>query len=143
MSYNDLQLPNARPWLKQSPKSAVSTDLTADQTVSAFFSNFIMFPCSHSSNPGFLEHLPSMFQEANVTTRSALRFAVRATAYADATAQEGNDGAREMALVWYGRALESLGEALKTGTQVDDHVLMTIVVLDLFEVSFAYERNAG
>jgi hypothetical protein len=84
-----------------------------------------------------------MFQEANVTTRSALRFAVRAVAYADAVAQQDTDGARDMALVWYGRALESLGEALKAGTEVDDHVLMTIVVLDLFEVSFFCKHRGG
>jgi hypothetical protein len=77
-----------------------------------------------------------MFMEVNTSTRTALRFAVRATAYADMASQENNLIVREAAITYYGRALEVLGSAMKDGVEVDDYVLMNIVVLDLFEVSF-------
>jgi hypothetical protein len=107
-----------------------------EQAVSGFFDKFVMYPCSQGSSPGFLEHLPCMFTESNVENRVALRWAVRAAAYANAAAGGHDQLAREKAIKCYGLALSTLHTSLtQSKMAADDHVLMTVVVLDLFEVS--------
>lgn len=81
-----------------------------------------------------------MFKEVNVEGRFALRWAVQAAAYADAVSsnQESNALASK-ALQCYGMALGALGESLSiSGKEPDDYDLMTVVVLDLFEVDTLY-----
>jgi hypothetical protein len=78
-----------------------------------------------------------MFKEVNVEGRYALRWAVEAAAYADVSnnqEQERNALARK-ALKCYGMALKALGESLSApGKEPDDYDLMTVVMLDIFEV---------
>jgi len=89
VSLSDRNLSNPRLWLKDDvTSSAVSTD---DQVVSAFFDKFVMYPCNLGSSGGFLEYLPCMFEEVNVGNRIALRWAVRAAAYASLSRDQQND----------------------------------------------------
>ncbi|PSR82107.1 hypothetical protein BD289DRAFT_454489 [Coniella lustricola] len=116
------------------------------------------------ASQGFLEFLPSAFEEVNVRGRFALRWAVQAAALADvassllsssskggvsdeqqrgrpedsvngASPSESELGRR--ALKYYGQALTALSESLGTdGKSPDDHDLMTVVILDFFETLF-------
>jgi hypothetical protein len=106
-----------------------------EQAVDTFMEKYVMYPCSQTSSPGFLEHLPCMFQEVNVNGRYALRWAVRAAAYADLSKDQDNDTLERKALQCYGLALSALGDSLATEGKVpDDYDLMTVVILDIFEV---------
>jgi hypothetical protein len=76
-----------------------------------------------------------MFQEVNVNGRYALRWAVRAAAYADCSKDQDSNVLARKALQCYGVALSALGDSLATPGKVpDDYDLMTVVVLDIFEV---------
>ena len=98
-----------------------------------------MYPCNDGSAPGFLEYLPGLFEEVNTKGRLALRWAVRAAGYASLSNDKDNPTLGNSALQCYGRALSTLSEALAdVRTAPDDYVLMTVVVLDLFEVSPAF-----
>ena len=94
-----------------------------------------MYPCNHGSSPGFLEQLPGLFGVVNSGGRLALRWAVRAAAYASLSNERDDTTLGNKAIECYGRALSALAKSLTdTKTAPDDHVLMTVVVLDLFEV---------
>jgi hypothetical protein len=133
ISLSDLSLQNPRPWLKD---AVASSTLSADeQAVSSFFEKFVMYPCNRGSSGGFLEYLPCMFEEINTQNRVALRWAVRAAAYANLS-KEQNDALERKASQCYGLALSALAKAVaKNKDPPDDYILMTVVVLDLFEVS--------
>lgn len=104
--------------------------------MSQFFEKFVMYPCNSGSSPGFLEHLPSLFKDTQFEGRLALRWAVRAGAYASLSKDSGNSELGRRALQCYGLALTAMADALKDTTRKpDDYILMTVVVLDLFEVS--------
>lgn len=93
-----------------------------------------MYPCNNRSSPGFLEHLPSLFKDVQVEGRLALRWAVRAASYASLSAESESPTIGNKALQCYGLALTALAEALAdTKREPDDYVLMTVVVLDMFE----------
>jgi hypothetical protein len=98
--------------------------------------NYVIYPCNESSSSGFLEHLPGLFKEVNVNGRYALRWAVQATALADySVGREDAQYISGKALECYGRSLSALGKSLaKKDKEPDDHDLMTIVILDIFEV---------
>jgi hypothetical protein len=105
-----------------------------EKVVSEFFDDFVMYPCNSESIPGFLEHLPSMFHEVSIGNRIALRWAVQAAAYANLP-RDRNPGSSEKAMQCYSLALSALSESLSEPDAVaDDYILMTVVVLDLFEV---------
>lgn len=105
-----------------------------DDAVSLFFDKYVV-PCNELSSPGFLEHLPCLFKESNVQGRSALRWAVQACAYADIYSRDTVQVAAKLALELYSRALSELGKSLSIKGKIpDDHDLMTVVILDLFEV---------
>jgi hypothetical protein len=107
--------------------------------VSEFFEKYVMYPCNNGSSHGFLEHLPSLFEEVKTEGRVALRWAVRAAAYASVSNDQGNKALIDNALQCYGLALAALGESLaEIHAAPDDYTLMTVVVLDLFEVSPHY-----
>jgi hypothetical protein len=103
--------------------------------------NYVIYPCNESSSSGFLEHLPGLFKEVNVNGRYALRWAVQATALADYSV--GRVDSQEIAgqaLEYYSQSLSALGKSLaKKGKQPDDHDLMTVVILDIFEVRVRYD----
>jgi hypothetical protein len=106
-----------------------------DQAVSKFFEKYVMYPCNDGSSPGFLEHLPVLFSEVKIQGRLALRWAVRAASYANLSNEQNSAGLGNKALQCYGLALSALAEALAdTRVPPDDYTLMTVVVLDLFEV---------
>lgn len=106
-----------------------------DPAVSKLFENYVLYPCSDLSTPGFLEHLPCLFKEVNVPGRYALRWAVQAFAYADLSRRENSQSAVSKALDHYGRSLSALGKSLsEEGKVPDDYDLMTVVILDIFEV---------
>jgi len=106
-----------------------------DEAVSSFFNDFVVSPCNNSSTPGFLEHLPGLFNEVRVEGRFALRWAVLAAGYASLSREHDDSRFSDLALNCYGRALSGLGESLADfDVSPDDYVLMTVVVLDLFEV---------
>lgn len=120
------------PWAKSVPQSLIPS--AEDQAVSQFFEKFVMYPCNNSSSPGFLEHLPSLFKDVQVEGRLALRWAVRAAAYGSLSAESDSPLISNKAVECYGLALSALAEALADPKQKpDDYVLMTIVVLDMFE----------
>ncbi|OCL03253.1 hypothetical protein AOQ84DRAFT_419804 [Glonium stellatum] len=129
-----LNLSTPFPWAKTVP--ATSVPAIEDQAVSRFFEKYVMYPCNHGSSPGFLEHLPSLFDEARVEGRKALRWAVRAAAYGSLSNDQNSMTLSRKALQCYGLALSALAEALSdSSAPPDDSSLMTIVVLDLFEVT--------
>ncbi|KAK6853112.1 hypothetical protein PG995_009924 [Apiospora arundinis] len=130
-----LHLPPPYPWLKQTPeRSPVQKE---DRAVEQFMDKYVMYPCNETSSPGFMEHLPSLFKEVNVEGRYALRWAVRAAAFAEAARDSDGNHVAQRALHCYGEALSALGESLaEPGKTPDDYDLMTIVVLDLFEALF-------
>jgi hypothetical protein len=110
--------------------------MTEDAEAWQFFDRFVMYPCNSGSSLGFLEHLPSLFKESNVQHRYALRYAVLAAAHASEEEDPCDMTGKQQAFHYYGLALSALSECLKEAiTEQDDHVLMTIVVLDIFEVS--------
>lgn len=126
------------PWAKNVPQARVSCSAEY-QAVSQFFEKYVMYPCNHGSSPGFLEHLPNLFKDINIEGRVALRWAVHAAAYGNLSNDHGNAAFANKALQCYGRALSALGEALADPkTAPDDYVLMTVVVLDLFEVNLHF-----
>lgn len=107
-----------------------------DQAVSSFLDKFVVSPCKNSSSSGFLEFLPSLFKEVNYDGRFALRWAVLAAGYASLSKDLEDERLSEIALLHYGKALSVLGKSLVVSQiEPDDHILMTIVILDLFEVS--------
>jgi hypothetical protein len=122
--------------------SALSTSGTATDDAEAwhFFDRFVMYPCNSGSSLGFLEHLPSLFIECNVKHRYALRYAVLAAAHASSINDPDDKTSKQQAFHYYGLALSALSESLQgVITERDDHVLMTVVVLDIFEVSSRFE----
>jgi hypothetical protein len=99
----------------------------------------VMHPCTETSSPGFLEHLPSMYEEGNIEGRSALRWAVEAAALADLSKRQTKHQLAQKALQYYGMSLGALGQSLaEPGKAPDDYDLMTIVMLDIFEVFFSH-----
>lgn len=130
---SNLKLPTPYPWAKAVPDAALPSaeDIAVDQ----FFEKYVMYPCNQGSSPGFLEHLPSLFREFRLEGRLALRWAVRAAAYASLSNGQDNVALGDKALHCYGQALSALGDALKQDTQEpNDFVLMAVVILDIFEV---------
>lgn len=124
---------NSYPWLKHTPKSHEPSPEKA--IVNKFFEKFVMFPCGSGSSSGFLELLPCLFEEVQTEGRLALRWAVRAVSFASLGNEQGNDELRRKASQCYGKALEAMSETLKSKDEaVSDYTLMTVVVLDLFEV---------
>ena len=106
-----------------------------------------MYPCNHGSSPGFLEQLPGLFAEVKGKGRVALRWAVRAAAYASLSNERDDQTLVNNAVQCYGQALSALAESLADiNAAPDDYILMTVVVLDLFEVgshSFSSLRSNG
>lgn len=113
-----------------------------DQAVSNFFEKYVMYPGKNSQS-GFLEHLPCLFGEVNVDGRYALRWAVQAAALADASRDhQPQAGLATQALDCYGKALAALSQSLsEKGKIPDDYDLMTVVVLDVFEVLRPFSRH--
>jgi hypothetical protein len=132
-----LKLHDPLPWIKQrAPERRKAAPAPEDQAVDQFLEKYVLYPCNQTSSPGFLEHLPCLFKEVNVGGRCALRWAVRAAAYADLSRDAGQEGRiSQKALQCYGLALSAMGESLsQPGKVPDDYDLMTVVVLDVFEV---------
>lgn len=125
----------------QSSFDSWQTDLTLpdeaedDPNITAFMDNYVIYPCTESSGVGFLEHLPCLFKLVNIEGRYALRYAVQAAAYADASRQQNSNSDTKKALEYYGKALSALSQSLAEKSKVpDDYDLMTVVILDIFEV---------
>ncbi|TVY33486.1 Transcriptional regulatory protein [Lachnellula subtilissima] len=136
-----IKLGNPRPWLKGLPSEMMP--LVEEQAVDNFEEKYVIYPCNQTSSPGFLEHLPCMFQEVNVHGRYALRWVVRAAAYAGLAKDQDSDILARKALQCYGMALSALGDSLgMPGKATDDYDLMTIVVLDIFETLYTPEVAA-
>jgi hypothetical protein len=105
------------------------------RAVDKFFEKFVLFPCNSGSSSGFLEQLPCLFEEVQTEGRVALRWAVRAVSFASLSNEQGSEELGRKAHVCYGKALEALGATLRNKEEsVSDYTLMTVVVLDLFEV---------
>lgn len=130
-----IKLKNAHPWLKKLPSGMGAP--VEDQAVDNFMDKYVIYPCNQTSSPGFLEHLPCMFQEVNINGRYALRWAVRAAAYADISKDQDSNILVRKALQCYGMALSALKDSLTAtpGKIPDDYDLMTVVILDIFEAS--------
>ena len=121
------------PWVKNVPQASAPS--AEEQAVFQFFEKYVMYPCNHGSSPGFLEQLPGLFAEVKSKGRVALRWAVRAAAYASLSNERDDPTVGNNAIQCYGRALSALAESLADiSAAPDDHILMTVVVLDLFEV---------
>ncbi|KAI1453382.1 hypothetical protein F4805DRAFT_376604 [Annulohypoxylon moriforme] len=132
------RLPDRLPWTKTIPAHLRST--AEDEAVNLFIDKYVMYPCAETSSPGFLEHLPSLFKDVNVEGRFALRWAVRAAAYADLAKAQKSDALINKAFHCYGMSLSALGESLSSQGKVpDDYDLMTAVMLDIFETFFIEE----
>ncbi|KAF5983200.1 hypothetical protein FBULB1_3892 [Fusarium bulbicola] len=132
-SIASINLPAAFPWLRdQSKTEPVSKD---EQITSMFMDKYVLLPCNESSSPGFLEHLPCLFKEVNIEGRYALRFAVQACAFADLSREQSPEELVKRSLEHYGYALGALGQSLAERNKTpDDYDLMTVVMLDIFEV---------
>lgn len=73
-----------------------------DHAVSSFFNDFVVSPCNNSSTPGFLEHLPGLFNEIRLEGRFALRWAVLAAGYASLSKENDDSRFSDLALNYYG-----------------------------------------
>ncbi|KAK8042514.1 Zn2/Cys6 DNA-binding protein [Apiospora phragmitis] len=138
-----LHLPSHYPWLKQVPQHAQVQK--EDRAVEQFMDKYVMYPCNETSSPGFLEHLPSLFKEVNVEGRYALRWAIRAAAYAEAARESEGSHIAQKALYCYGEALSALGASLaESGKTPDDFDLMTIALFlqDISQVGTHTQRMA-
>jgi hypothetical protein len=134
-------LPNPYPWLKNPPSGSYAPSVE-DQVVSQFFNSFVIYPGNEGSTPGFMEHLPTLFGECNANHRSALRWAVYAASYANLSKHQNSAALGDKAMQCYGKALAALAKVLENSTgDPDDYCLMTVVVLDLFDVRFHRERG--
>ena len=130
---SNMKLSTPYPWAKEIPDAAKPS--AEDIAVEQFFEKYVMYPCNQGSTPGFLEHLPALFREIQPEGRLALRWAVRAAAYASLSKDQDNATLGNKALECYGRSLSALADALKDATKdPDDYSLMTVVILDIFEV---------
>ncbi|KFY28446.1 hypothetical protein V491_00459 [Pseudogymnoascus sp. VKM F-3775] len=120
-----IKLKNAHSWLKELPSGMRAP--VEDQAVDNFMDKYVIYPCNQTSSPGFLEHLPCMFQEVNINGRYALRWAVRAAAYADISKDQDSNILVRKALQCYGMALSALKDSLTAtpGKTPDDYDLMT------------------
>ncbi len=128
-----IKLDDRQPWLQGLPKEFRRP--IEEQVVDQYMERYVVYPCNQKSSPGFLEHLPSMFKEVNVEGRYSLRWAVQAAAYADASRNQESNVLAIKALDCYGMALKAFGESLSVPSKVpDDYDLMTVVMLDIFEV---------
>lgn len=128
-----LNLHGLHPWVKTTPSHLRPSP--EDEVVNRFMDKYVLYPCNETSSPGFLEHLPSLFKDVNVEGRFALRWAVRAAAYADLSKAQDSDFLAKKAFHCYGMSLSALGESLSAKGKVpDDYDLMTAVMLDMFEV---------
>ena len=138
-----LNLSSPFPWAKIVPQASAPS--AEDQAVSTFFEKYVMYPCNSGSSPGFLEQLPGLFEEVRSEGKLALRWAVRAAAYATISNDQRSATLHDKALQCYGLALSALGEALADPRSIpDDYMLMTVVVLDLFETIFLHDTvSAG
>ncbi|OAA64744.1 Zn(2)-C6 fungal-type DNA-binding domain protein [Niveomyces insectorum RCEF 264] len=133
-----VKMSNPRRWLKATALAQWRQPPVEDQAVDLFLDKYVLYPCNQTSSPGFLEHLPSMFKEVdNIHGRHALRWSVRAAAYADVSKGQDSDALARKALQCYGMALTALGESLaRPGKEPDDYDLMTVVMLDMFETLY-------
>ncbi|XXG99392.1 hypothetical protein Hte_005729 [Hypoxylon texense] len=130
-----LNLPNPFPWVKATPAHLQPSP--ENEVVDRFMDKYVIYPCNETSSPGFLEHLPCLFKDVNVEGRFALRWAVRAAAYADLSKAQNSNALVSKAFHCYGMSLSALGESLSTTGKVpDDYDLMTTVMLDIFETFF-------
>ncbi|KAI0841384.1 hypothetical protein F5Y06DRAFT_285495 [Hypoxylon sp. FL0890] len=119
-----LKLLEPFPWAKTVPTHL--RPAPEDEVVDRFMDKYVIYPCNETSSSGFLEHLPSLFKDVNVEGRFALRWAVRAAAYADLSKAQNNDVLTSKAFHCYGMALSALGESLSGPDKVpDDYDLMT------------------
>jgi hypothetical protein len=138
-----LDLCTPYPWAKTAPAALLPTE--GDQAVLQFFEKYVMYPCNQSSSPGFLEYLPFLFEEVRTEGRLALRWAVYAAAYGSLSNDEKNTDLGDKAMHCYGQALSALAKSLSEPARTpDDYILMTVVVLDLFEVApFAFTFDSS
>lgn len=135
LSRVDISSPSASPASVASWQTDFTLPEEEDPTVSKFMDNYVIYPCTETSNAGFLEHLPSLFKEVNVEGRFALRYAVQAAAYGDVSRQRQSSEDAKKAMEYYGDALAALSKSLsEKGKVPDDYDLMTVVLLDIFEV---------
>ncbi|KAI1660718.1 hypothetical protein F4813DRAFT_348122 [Daldinia decipiens] len=131
----ELKLPGRFPWTNAIPDHLRPTP--EDDAINRFMDKYVLYPCNETSSPGFLEHLPSLFKDVNVEGRFALRWAVRAAAFADLSKAENSSALEAKAFHCYGLSLSALGESLKpVGKIPDDYDLMAVVMLDIFEAFF-------
>ncbi|KAI1142035.1 hypothetical protein F5Y05DRAFT_402055 [Hypoxylon sp. FL0543] len=115
------------PWAKNVPTHL--RPAAEDRVVDRFMDKYVMYPCNETSSSGFLEHLPGLFRDVNIEGRFALRWAVRAAAYADLSKAQNNGALASKAFHCYGMALSALGESLSGPSKVpDDYDLMTAVI---------------
>jgi hypothetical protein len=110
------------------------------ESITRFFDEHVLSQCSPGSNKAFLDHLPTLYNEVNIGGRYALRYAVQAAALAnDLQGESVSDGGPVAwkSLDFYGKALSALSTSLseKKESPPDDYDLMTVALLDLFEVS--------
>ncbi|TVY25560.1 hypothetical protein LHYA1_G005790 [Lachnellula hyalina] len=137
-----IKLGNPRPWLKGLPSEMMPS--VEEQAVDNFMEKYVIYPCNQTSSPGFLEHLPCMFQEVNINGRYALRWAIRAAAYAGLSKDQDSNILARKALQCYGMALSALGDSLgMPGKVTDDYDLMTIVTLYTPEVAVKGSHAQG
>ncbi|KAI1101833.1 hypothetical protein F4804DRAFT_287701 [Jackrogersella minutella] len=136
-----LKLSDRLPWAKKTTPIPLRPS-PEDEAVNLFIDKYVIYPCAETSSPGFLEHLPSLFQDVNVGGRFALRWAVRAAAYADLSKVQNNNALAKKALYCYGMSLNALGESISPQGKVpDDYDLMTVVMLDIFETCFIQDST--
>ncbi|KAI0592733.1 hypothetical protein F4775DRAFT_587349 [Biscogniauxia sp. FL1348] len=98
--------------------------------VDRFIDKYVVYPCSETSSPGFLGHLPSLLQDANVEGRFALRWTMRGATYVDLSQSQEDDALARETFYCYNMSLSALRRSLSTpGKLPDDHDLLTVTFL--------------
>lgn len=87
-------------WVKNITEASAPS--AEDQAISHFFGKYVMYPCNHGLSPGFLEQLQGLFGEFDSGERLALRWAVRAAAYASLSNERDDSTLGNKAIKCYG-----------------------------------------
>lgn len=126
------------PWLNSDAHKRIPNTVTGDldtRAVEHFFTNWVMWPCSHGITPGHLSDMPAMYEQSLPGT--SMRLAIEALAYADIPYHHGKARAK------YGHALNRvraiIGDPEKSRL---DALLTSLIVIDNFEVSMFPPHHA-
>ncbi|KAK4506401.1 hypothetical protein PRZ48_000131 [Zasmidium cellare] len=137
---SDLSAPDLQtryPWLNEKALANLPAQVKwSGETLAIenFFANWAAYPTDLS--PGYMHHLPSLYEKA--AHNSVLALAVRAVAFADMKRlNNGNQEYELKGLQNYAAAITRLRTVVKEASDFDDdQILAALLLIDAFEVGY-------